>query len=341
MKEFDIIKTMTIDGKIILTGLMGSNSYGTATETSDLDYMSIVIPNIKYYFGTTNWGNSGTLDDSYEDQEFKIFTEHKYFEFKKSIGLLSNFNPNIIPILWLKPNLYTCVTGAGKLLLENRNLFNSKRIHHTFSGFANGQLQKMGGIFNDEEEPNKLLKKGHGRFQEWAEEEIEYLRKFRDLEKTGKLQDARDNCDFGNREVRADEGYLNALIALKTHSKEELKRIKDGPITGRMGAKRKEIREIYGYDTKFANHTIRLMKMCVEFLKHPEEGLKVSRTGIDAEFLYSIRKGALSQEQVKSLANELFQEANEAVKTSPLPDKPDSNKIEDLSLQILKTELLY
>ena len=92
-------------------------------------------------------------------------------------------------------------------------------------------------------------------------------------------------------------------------------------------------------NTKFAFHTIRLMRMCIEFLRHPEEGLKVYRKGIDAEFLYSIRVGALSQEEIKKMADDLFAEAKEAVKTSPLPEEPDHEAINDLTINLIRSTL--
>jgi len=318
--------------KVILTGTIGSHSYGTATPTSDYDYMSVVIPPPDVYLGLKNWGVSGTKEDGYDDP-VKGFVEHKYYELKKFVGMCAGMNPNAVPLLWLEPEHYEVMSAEGAMLVQNRNVFNSKKAYHTFSGYAHGQLQKMGGVFNDAEEPNKILRAGHVKFQEWAEAEIEKQRNFRD----GKWKLA---SGFEDPPIY-DPEWLNALVALKTHSKEEIKRIKDGPITGRMGAKRKELRDKYGYDTKFAFHTIRLMRMCVEFLTRPEEGLKVFRKGPggDGDFLYSIREGKFSQEDVKKMADDLFAEAKEAVKTSPLPDEPDQEAINTLTMDLIKLSM--
>lgn len=317
--------------KILLTGTIGSHSYGTATATSDYDYMSFVRPEDKYLYGIREWGSSGTKDHEYDDP-VKGFVEHKYFDIRKALSLCTNFNPNIIVMLWLQDEHYEVVSPEGALLIANRNLFNSRKMYHTFSGYAHGQLTKMGGVFNDAEESNQLLRAGYIKFQEWAEKEIDHQRAMRDL------QTADPNFD-GGVAGNYDSGYLNSLIALKTHSKEEVKRIKTGPITGRMGKKRKDLRALYGYDTKFAFHTIRLMKMCCEFLARPEEGLKVYRKGIDGDFLYSIREGKYSQEDVKKMADDLFAEAKELVKTSPLPEAPNVEAIEELTLQIVRSRV--
>jgi hypothetical protein len=307
--------------------------------------MSAVIASSDVYLGLANWGSAGTKDDVYDDP-VKGLVEHRYFELKKFVGMCEGMNPNALPLLWLEDQHYEVMTPQGKLLVENRNLFNSKKAYHTFSGYAHGQLQKMGGVFNDAEEPNKLLKRGFEKFQTWADEQIDIERTLRDIYKRAGTNTVTEQ-DYKFMEDRVhtgltniyNEGYLNALIALRTHAKEECKRIKDGPITGRMGAKRKELRAIYGFDTKFAFHTIRLMRMCVEFLNHPEEGLKVFRKGIDAEFLYSIRTGALSQEEIKKMADDLFAEAKEAVIHSPLPDEPDHEAINDLTVRLIRSTL--
>ena len=164
---------------IILTGVIGSHSYGTATPTSDFDYMSVVIASPDVYLGLANWGSAGTKDDVYEDP-VKGLVEHRYFELKKFVGMCEGMNPNALPLLWLDPMHYEVMTPQGALLVQNRNLFNSKKVYSTFSGYAHGQLQKMGGVFNDAEEPNKLLKAGHQKFERWATSMIDFLRLVRD-----------------------------------------------------------------------------------------------------------------------------------------------------------------
>lgn len=313
----------------ILSGLSGSHSYGTAIEESDIDIMSLVVAPSSFYFGLDNWGNSGTKEIQFIDEN-GILNEHKFYEIKKAINLFSNFNPNIIGLLWL--NKYEHITSAGNLLVQNRTIFNSKKVYNTFVGYAYSQLQKMGGIFNDEEESNKLLKLGFQRILDYFESEIGFQRSCKEY---GSIANKRLFNGFDPY----DSGYLNATLKLKDHTREEIKRIKDGPITGRMGVKRKELRDKYGFDTKFLFHLVRLMRMCNEFLLHPEEGLKVDRTNIDADFLYSIRNGAFTQEQGKQMADDLFGEAEKLLKITDLPDDIDREKINNLSMDIIKMTL--
>jgi len=225
---------------VILTGTVGSHSYGTNTPTSDYDYMSVVVAEPSVYLGLDSWGSSGTKEVVFDDPEYGV-VEHKYFELKKFIGMCSSMNPNVVPLLWLNQEHYEGMTPSGKELIDNRTIFNSKKVYHTFSGYAHSQLQKMGGIFNDAEESNEKLRAGHVRFQGWAETAIKDQRARRMI--VERIPGWEPNLT-----EQYDEGYLNALIALKTHSKEEIKRIKVGPVTGRMGAKRKALREQFGFD---------------------------------------------------------------------------------------------
>ncbi len=309
-----ILHLMNNKHTTILKCVVGSKLYGTNTETSDTDLMSVVIAPKSVYLGLDHWGNSGTIEEKYDDPLIG-FVEHNLYEVKKFIGLLQGFNPNVIPALYSDD--YQILTDKGKLLLANRNIFNSKKAYHTFIGFSHSQLSKMGGIFNDNLEENTALKNG-------------FLLIEQELNK--KVEDQRNKRD--NKSVEYDSGYLNAVVATRSFVKEEQRKIKLDTVTGRMGAKRKELRDLYGFDCKYLQHTIRLMKTLIDFLKDPKE-LKVNRKGIDADLLIDIRYGKYTKEQGKALADELFQEANELLPRCDLPDEPDYERINDFCIEIL------
>ncbi len=292
------------NGIEILRGLSGSYSYGTATEESDVDLMSLVVAPPHFYYGLDGWGNSGTQQTQELDSN-DILVEHKFYEIKKAIGLFAGFNPNIISLLWL--NEYQYATYAGQLLVSKRTIFNSKNVYHTFVGFAYAQLCKMGGVFNDKEDENKLLKKGFEKELTLIEQNIRWHRSMKEYGSESNIR------LFGFDPY--DSGYLNAILKIKAFVGEEIKRIKDGPITGRMGAKRKELRDKYGYDTKFLFHTIRLMRMCIEFLEHPEEGLKVVKEAVE---LIKVSKKRLAEienefEEIKKEMDSSTDQKNEGL----------------------------
>ena len=97
------------------------------------------------------------------------------------------------------------------------------------------------------------------------------------------------------------------------------------------------IEEKYGFDCKHAAHLIRLIRMCNEILKTGK--VNVDRTGIDADELKAIRRGAWSYDQVVEYAKRMDDEAGELYKTVPLQKSPDINKIKELCIQVCDSYL--
>jgi predicted nucleotidyltransferase len=115
-------------------------------------------------------------------------------------------------------------------------------------------------------------------------------------------------------------GYAHGQLHRMTHMACE----------GYMGAKRKELVQRHGYDTKNAAHLIRLLRMGIEYLNTGE--LQVIRQ--DATQLLEIKRGEWTLEKVKSEAERLFISAKTAFTLSKLPDKPDRDKINKLCISL-------
>lgn len=132
-KEYDFLREdPRLGSNIILLGLGGSHAYGMETETSDIDLRGIAT-NSKRNILTGN--------------DFKQFvetdTDTTIYSFDKIVGLLCECNPNTIEILGLKPEHYLHLSPAGKILVDNRKMFLSKRAVYSFGGYANSQLRRM------------------------------------------------------------------------------------------------------------------------------------------------------------------------------------------------------
>jgi predicted nucleotidyltransferase len=65
------------------------------------------------------------------------------YEYKKFVGMLLKSNPNVLGMLWLRPNHYIETTPIGKILIANRNLFVSKKVYYSFTNYADSQIKKM------------------------------------------------------------------------------------------------------------------------------------------------------------------------------------------------------
>lgn len=121
--------------------------------------------------------------------------------------------------------------------------------------------------------------------------------------------------------VEKKESFLSkrAHKTFMGYATQQFVKMKAGETNRDMGAKRKDLVDKFGYDTKNAMHLFRLLHM----------GLELMRTGTmtvkrpNAQFLKSIRAGAWTLEQVKAEAEDLMQLFREAEEESVLPDEPD------------------
>ena len=113
----------------------------------------------------------------------------------------------------------------------------------------------------------------------------------------------------------------------------------DGAPTGQLGKKRKDIRDQYGFDTKYMYHAVRLTRMIREFMENKGESLNVWRGDRDAEELLKIRFGAWSYEHGKNYIEQQLDEIKSLAETSGLPDQPDKQAIRDIVRYILRQHL--
>jgi hypothetical protein len=247
------------------------------TGIDDKDILTVYIPDLSYYFGTKT--PPGGRDLRLKEWDCAAY------EIKHFLQLLSHGNPNVLSSLWLKPEMYIYLDDIGRRLVENRNLFATKKSYHSFGGYAHGQMQRMTS--------------------------------YSDLEK-------RSNCGC--------VGYLHDpnCAALASTGRGSSKRF----ATGFMGAKRKGLVEKFGYDTKNAAHLIRLLCLGGEFLK--TGNMTVDRRDFgDAEQLLAIKKGKWSLQEVQDYATTLFADLREANESSPLPEGPDEEAVNNLMTDIL------
>lgn len=87
------------------------------------------------------------------------------------------------------------------------------------------------------------------------------------------------------------------------------------------------------YDLKNACHCARLLNMGIEIIKG--EGVHVDRTGIDRDFLLSIRKGELTYEEVMEYLEDKYKELT-AIKPINLPEKVDIMFLNNLMIKVRK-----
>jgi uncharacterized protein len=259
MKLFDFTMLFQLDetvGSYILAGQLGSKAYGTNTPESDDDYTAVAIAPLSHYTGLKNWENDGTLKIEKKDTDNAELTA---FDLRKFLKLCMGFNPNVIPLLYLREQDYIEGLGRpgdiGTLLIQHRDAFTSKRAYDTMIGYAKGQR--------------------------------------------------------------------NAVI--------------NGD-TGKLGLKRKELVKVYGYDVKYASHTVRLLRMSIEFFR---DGIFKVYRDQDRDELMEIRQGKWTLGKWLGEVDYLLEQAIKAEKESNLPEKPNFELINSLSMFFIKNYAPY
>ena len=295
--EFPISKE-TFDSTILL-GYRGSIAHDMHVPSNDpdsiddVDLMGIVVPDKSYYLGLREYGSHGTKEVK-QGQWDVVF-----YEARKMISLLSKGNPNVLSLLWTTDPEYIINTNAGRLLIENRELFLTKAMFEPWAGYANGQLQRM----------NRFGAKERDRLTS-LEAEVERRKLY----------------GHGTHDHPYGHMHDDQLAALIETERQKY-------FSGYMGEKRKELVVRHGYDTKNAAHLIRLLRMGIEAFDRGQ--LQVARTG-DRDSLLGIKRGTWSLEGVQNYAAELFTMLREARDRSTLPDEPDMDRINDLCVRVVQ-----
>ena len=266
----------------------------------DKDVMGLYIAPLEHYLG---FGRQ----DVYEQWEGEW--DCVFYELRKFIGLLLNCNPNVLSLLWLKPNGIIYESELGGRLREQRDLFVTKKAYHSFSGYAHAQCKKM---ISFNQEAQALMQQLEDQLVAFGIDP--------------------DSCDAGHSLRRLDGqpfvGATTEMMEVVKRYRGERRRYYSG---GYMGQKRRELVRRVGYDAKNAAHLIRLLRMGIEFLT--EGTLHVERA--DAPELLDIKRGAWPLEKVKAEAERLFALSQEAYVRSSLPAEPQRDAAECLCVSMI------
>ena len=290
-----------LEPHLIVLGLMGSHSHGTylppeeVNAVDDIDLMGFVVPPIDYHLGLPRWQHW-----TFQFEELDVVL----YSLEKAFRLLLKSNPNIVGLLWLRPDEYVHRSPAFDRLVANRDIFSSQHAADAFAGYAYDQLKRMEAF------------------------DIERMQEYEVLTKT-----IRKSGAIG--EVLEADGaklrYLATRWELSYETLDRFRRLHHSHFSGYMGEKRKAMVRKYQYDVKNAAHLIRLLRMGAEFLETGQ--LSVFRT-TDADELKVIKRGGWTLDQVKAEAERLFAGIEEARRRSPLREKPDRAAAHSLLMEL-------
>jgi len=137
--------------------IMGSNAYGVASDSSDLDLYGFATPPVEMTFPHLAGEISGfgqqiqrfeqwqehhvegwkQVDGKSQTLDFSIYSIVKYFQ------LVMENNPNMVDANFCPDRCVTHITPLGQHVRDNRKLFLHKGSKFKFLGYAYSQLKKI------------------------------------------------------------------------------------------------------------------------------------------------------------------------------------------------------
>ena len=320
-KEYDFLRTNPhLKDHTILLGLGGSHAYGTAIADSDIDVRGIALNTKSEILLSRPW-----------EQVVDNQTDTTIYSFEKIIKLLTNNNPNVLEMLFLEPEQYLFLNDIGQALLNNRNMFLSKKVLYTFGGYARAQLSRL-----DNKTMQNLDRPG---------QEMHILRSIMNASNTFPDKyfyypedSIRLYIDDAIQEDMETEIFMDIhlnhypLRDYKCMWSEMHNIVKD---YGKIGKRAKSAlrRSI----NKHAMHLVRLLLCANEILS---DGTLHTYRKKDHDLLMAIRNGEYTDENDQmndeffKMVDDLEADMQKAAKTSVLPDLPDYDRIDRFTCNV-------
>ena len=334
----------------------GSHAYGTNLPTSDHDYKGFALPPRAYFHGYAK---------RFEQAEFKGEPDMTVYDIRKFFKLAADCNPSIIEVLFTDPESHQIVHPLGALVLQNRDLFISKKAKFTFSGYAVSQLKKIKTHYKWISNPPKAppTREEFGL----PERTVIPADQLKAAESMIRKQVEHwnvpiDELDDAAR-IAVQERFIEALALIQV-GEEDLEPIagkllgfsdnflelldQERRYKGRMdewrsyqnwlatrNEKRSELERLWGYDTKHGMHLVRLMRMGVEIMEG--RGVIVKRP--DADELLAIRNGLWKYEELLNWAESQEKKLDELYQTSPLQKAPPVTRLDALLVEVVEKGL--
>lgn len=124
-------------GLLLYEYVRGSQAYGLALPTSDEDRGAVYIMDKNDIYGFTD-AQINQVNDEKNDTS--------WYEIGKYLDLLCEGNPTMIESLFVPEKHIKYMHPAFKVIYDNRDMFVTKRIKGSFSGFATNQIAKARGL---------------------------------------------------------------------------------------------------------------------------------------------------------------------------------------------------
>lgn len=315
-EEYQFIHTNPRLGQnIILLGLGGSYSYGTNNDNSDLDIRGITMNMKSDLIGLSDF-------EQYVDDK----TDTVIYSFNKMVKLLLECNPNTCEILGMREEHYLVLSKIGQELLNNKNIFLSKRAARSFGGYADAQLRRLQNALARDSFPQS--EKEQHIFNSVRNALEDFERRFRKFDK-GSIRlyiDKSENSEL-DTEIFIDANYKHYPLRDYENMWSVMHNVvRDYEKIGKRNHKKDD-----AHLNKHAMHLIRLFMMAIDIL---EQGEIITYREKEHDLLMAIRNGEYQKED-GMFRNEFYElladyekKLNYAIAHTVLPDNPDMERVE-------------
>lgn len=314
-KEYDFLYKQPLKNHIILMVASGSYGYGTNVESSDLDLRGICVEEKETIFGFNKF-------EQFDD----VKTDTVIYGIKKFLRLCTNANPNCLELLGADEKNIVIISKLGELIIENSNLFLSKKVVQSFGNYATAQLRRLQNAlardsYPQQEKEKHILNTINGQLEHFSR-----------IYSTFADNSIRLYIDDSEKKNFEKEIYMDVnlnhypLRDFKNIYSEMSNVIKNYEKLNHRNRKKDDI-----HLNKHAMHLIRLLITGTDILNG--NGIKTYRND-EREFLLEVRNGVYSFNQIYDFVDEYEKKFKLAVKNTTLPDAPDYKKIEQLLIKI-------
>lgn len=339
---------------LLLDCISGSTAYNLNVKGSDTDKKGIFMMPPKQLYGLAQ--TTQVANDS---------NDEVYFEAGRFLELLTKNNPNILELL-STPKQFALYRHQLMDLIKPED-FLSKLCLDTFAGYAHSQIKKARGLNKKINRPMEkerrsvldfcfvIYTNGSIPLKDWLKETgfvqencgLTAVDHFRDTYllyhqhqlTTGYFRGISSGHEADDVQLSPVPKGLTHLAVMNFNKDGYSVYCKEYKEYHEWVAKRNELRyqstlsQGKNYDAKNMMHTFRLLNMAAEIAKYGE--VIVNRP--DRDFLLKIRGGEFEFDDLILMVEEKMTEISELYRTSPLPDRPDVRKAEEV-LRQMRTE---
>lgn len=334
---------------ITMVARSGSHAYGTSLPTSDLDFKGFAIPPIEYFHGFVK---------KFEQAEQHEPFDAVIYDIRKFFTLAADCNPSIIETLFVDDSDIIHITYDGEYIRKHANSFLSKKVKHTFSGYAFSQLGRIKRHYEwlhnpPKKEPTRedfglperttipgdqraaIMAAVKKRVDEWnGLLDLDMVDSVSAMAMRHKVEQYLASIHMGEdkvwesaaKDVGVPPNVMEVLLSERAYN--GARNVWQQYLTWQKqrNPARAALEAKYGYDTKHGMHLVRLMRMGHEILTTGKVNVKRP----DAQELLEIRGGSWTYEEILEWAERMDVTMQKAYDESKLPHSPDRDFLDRL-----------